>query len=137
MILSWRARRDPLEPRAVCAVGRAARALAAAALARSDEALGALCGVASEDAIVLLGDSEALPWADGVGYLGVDPEAPSLLVPTALAPSIPLALLERAALRIAETAPIAVLLSANQFLAVGSARPVARAALEAARKRLP
>lgn len=133
---SWSARLDPLAPRAVAATGSVARTLARATLSRDDDRLKALRGVAGEDVIVLLGDAEALPWVDGVVYLGVDLDAPSLLLPTALVPPAPLALFERAAVRLAGSTPVVVLPAAQRFVAVGTARPLSRSILEAVRDRL-
>jgi hypothetical protein len=126
--VSWAPRDEPLAPRAVAAAGPAARTLARRLLAEPDEALGALRGVAGEDVLVLLGEAEALPWADGVLYLGRDPRAPGLLLPTALAPDVPPDLLERA-LTARHPAPLAVL--PPRIVPVGAARPVARARLAA------
>ena len=38
--------------------------------------------------VVVLGATEALPWVDGVNYLGRDPDAPRLLLPTMLRPAV-------------------------------------------------
>ncbi|MCB9564908.1 MAG: hypothetical protein H6708_31365 [Kofleriaceae bacterium] len=46
--------------------------------------------------LAVVGDAARLPWVDGVAYLGRDLAAPSLLVPTTLAPDAPPALVERA-----------------------------------------
>lgn len=95
----WLPRPEPLAPAAAMATGAAVRRLAARLLWREDGALARLRGVAGPDLLLLLGPAEELPWIDGVSYLGVDPAAPALLLPTTLAPSVPPALLERALLR--------------------------------------
>ncbi len=77
--IGWRARTTVLEPRAVAAVGSVARALIAQ-LASAPRA--GLTGVASRDVAVILGERAQLPWLDGVEYLGLDPRAPRLLLPT-------------------------------------------------------
>lgn len=102
--VAWRPRAEPLEACAVFAAGQAALALRARMLA--DPEPGRLRGVATKDAMVLLGSD--LPWADGVVYLGRDPEAPALLVPTRLEPDVPIAIVERALLRQTSGAPLAV-----------------------------
>jgi hypothetical protein len=94
----WRLREPPLAPLAVVARGPVAQRLAARLLRREDAALGALAGVAGEGLLLLLGEADALPWEDGVEYLGRDPAAPRLLLPTRHAPDVPAALLERALL---------------------------------------
>jgi hypothetical protein len=131
--IAWRARPEPLAPIAVAARGAAAIALAARLGARGDEALARLRGVAGEEILVLIGDRDDLPWADGALYLGRDPAAPSLLLPTALAPDAPLPLIERAVIARAGRAspPFAVLVDPPAIAATGSARPVLRASLAA------
>ncbi|MFS8071489.1 MAG: hypothetical protein ACMG6S_34395, partial [Byssovorax sp.] len=96
-------------------------------------ALARLTGVAGPSLLIALGDGDALPWVDGVVYLGRDPRAPSLLVPTALAPNVPVALLERALLGRGEAlaALLAVLVDPPALVGVGAARPIERAALTA------
>jgi len=130
---AFRPRAVPLEPRAVAAHGPVAAALADRLLAMDDEALAKLSGVAGRALLIVLGEPVALPWVDGVLYLGRDLLAPSLLVPTALEPTVPLPLLERAILARAPSAavPIAMLcdarsLSATAIAATGTARPIQR-----------
>lgn len=132
MKLAWVARAEPLAPRAVAGRGPIARALARRLLALDDERLGALRGVAGKDLLVAIGEPDALPWIDGVVYLGVDPAVPSLLLPTALTPTFPTLLYERALLA-SEIGPppIAVLPEPPLVAPIGAARPIARAELEA------
>ena len=92
----WRARATPLAPAAMAAVGEAARVLGGRLLHRDDEALGRLEGVCGEHLLLLIGAEADLPWVDGVTYLGRDPAAPALLLPTAIEPSVHPRLLERA-----------------------------------------
>jgi hypothetical protein len=94
----WRPRLRPLKPVGVFARGPAARALAERLLARDDAALARLRGVAGDGLLALLGAGGDLPWTDGVSYLGRDPEAPLLLLPTTQEPAIHPRLLERALL---------------------------------------
>lgn len=131
--VEWIPRGEPLAPIAVAARGSVARALAARLARRDDAALARLTGVAGPSLLIALGESDALPWVDGVVYLGRDPHAPSLLVPTALAPDVPIALLERALLGRGEgiAAPIAVLVDPPALVGTGSARPIERAQLDA------
>jgi hypothetical protein len=62
----------------------------------SDSELAKLEAVASSRLVVVVGPSEALPWVEDVEYFGRDPEVSSLLLPTALAPSVPSAWLASA-----------------------------------------
>jgi hypothetical protein len=94
MKVRWGPRAVPLAPRAVYADGEAARALVRRLLAAPDEELARLRGVSAPDFVLVLGDD--LPWVDGARYLGTDPLAPALLLPTARAPSVSPALLARA-----------------------------------------
>jgi hypothetical protein len=130
--LQWRPRAEPLAPSAAAAWGPAAVALARRVLARDDEALARLSGVAGEEVLVLLGEPEALPWADGVLYLGRDPQAQTLLVPTNQEPSVPLPLVERAVrARWPEAGPCALLPAPGVLVPVGQARQLARDVLAA------
>lgn len=124
--ISWVPREPPLAPCAAVGRGAVARLLAARLLHRSDEQLTELSGVAGDDLLVVLGPEAALPWCDGVSYLGRGPGAPALLVPTLLEPSVPAGLLERALVRRFPAAgtPLAVLLGPDQVVELGHARPL-------------
>jgi hypothetical protein len=130
--IAWRPRAEPLAATALVAEAAAAASLRARLLAMTDPELAALRGAAGGDALCLLGDAAALPWVDGVEYLGQDLLAPSLLLPTAWEPTCHAALLARAWSRNAdEPAPWAVLRRSRRLLSVAAARPIARARLAA------
>jgi hypothetical protein len=130
--VTWCPRSAPLAALAVAGLGPVALALARRALAAEDQQLSAWSGVAGPHVLVLLGETDALPWVDGAMYLGRDPAAPSLLLPCALAPEVAPALLERALVaQAAAGTPLAVLPRSEQLVPVGAARPVAREALAA------
>jgi len=124
----WTPRDVPLTPVAVAARGSAARQLAYRLLALDEAGLARLQGVSGADVLLILGEQEALPWAPGVVYLGRDPEAPALLLPTTHAVSVPAALLERALLaHFRQVAPpLAVLPELRQVISGNQARPVCR-----------
>ncbi|WP_394824021.1 hypothetical protein [Pendulispora albinea] len=126
--VTFSARREPLEPVCVVGVGEIGRRLAQRVLANGDEALRALRGMATSEALVILGASESLPWVDGVQYLGQDAGAPRLLLPTQLRPSVPVDAFERALLRHAAKVapPLAVLLDPPRVISVAEARPLDR-----------
>jgi hypothetical protein len=127
----WLPRVEPLPPAAVAAVGAVAHALARRMLDESDEALAALRGVAGPGLLVVVGDAEALPWVDGVVYLGVDSRAKDMLMPTTAAPAIPVELVGRAlAARFPHATPSAVLPDSGLVVPLAGARPIVRAALE-------
>lgn len=130
--LRWIPRETPLSARAVAASGSSARALAHRLAALDDTALSALVAVANADLLVVLGEASALPWVDGVIYLGRDDAAPELLLPTALAPTVPPAVLE-ASVRtmVSRAAPIAVLPAQARLVPCGLARAIDRARLVA------
>ena len=131
--IGWVPRRLPLDPSAAFARGRAATALARRLLALDDAALAELRGVAGEGWLLVVGATDALPWADGVVYLGRDRDAPALLVPTAWSPDVPVALLERAlvARHALVSPPLAVLAGPPACVGAGEARPLERARLDA------
>jgi hypothetical protein len=124
-------REDLLEPVAAIALGAAARALADGLLRRSDEQLAALRGASGDGLLAVAGEGAVLPWADGVVYLGRDPAAPRLLLPTMLRPSAPLEAFERAIARRAapESAPWAILASPPVVFSLAAARPIERSHL--------
>jgi hypothetical protein len=125
--LTFHPRPTPLAPEMALAEGSAARRL----LCIEDAALARLSGVCAADLLAVLGAEADLPWVDGVRYLGRDPSAPALFLPTALAPAAPLPLLERALLAAASAggAPLAVLPEPLRVVPLGAARPVERARL--------
>ena len=82
--VKWQPRAEPLEPVGVVACDEVALKLASKMLHRTSEELSALSALTTERELVVLGQSEDLPWADGVCYVGRCPEAPALLLPTIL-----------------------------------------------------
>lgn len=60
------------------------------------ERLSEFQGVGTDSGLVLLAPEAELPWVDEVRYFGVDPAAPSLLLPTTRAPVVAVELVERA-----------------------------------------
>jgi hypothetical protein len=131
--IAFSPRKDVLDPVAAAGVGSVARALAARLLEMADDRLKLLRGVAGPDMLIVLGEGEALPWVDGITYLGRDPSAPSLLVPTARRPEVAMDVFERAIARRASplASPWAVLPDPPRVVSVADARRVERARLEA------
>jgi hypothetical protein len=130
--VTWSPRQEPLAALAVAGIGPVSLALARRALAADEKQLGAWSGVAGSGVLVLLGETDSLPWVDGAVYLGRDPSAPSLLLPCALAPEVAPALLERALVaHAAAGTPLAVLPRPGLLVSVGAARIVARETLAA------
>lgn len=84
LAVQWVPREPPLRPTAVAAIGEPAVRLVARLRAWS--AHRPWQGVAGPGWLVLSGDDP--PWVDGVSFLGRDPAAPRLLLPTH---SIPMA----------------------------------------------
>ena len=101
----FRPRPVPLVPCAALSTAHVTTALLAALLRTAPERLGRLEAARSRRTFLLVGPAAELPWVDGIEYLGRDPEAPALLVPTAVRPDVPMALFERALLRRARGAP--------------------------------
>lgn len=115
--LRWIEREPPLSPVAGLARGTA-RATWIAAL-RTRLQLG-WSGVGNASLIVVIG--EDLPWVDGVDWLGRDPRAPGLYLPTLLRPDLPLDLVARAALRAVGRAPVVLL--PDLLVPLEAARPL-------------
>jgi hypothetical protein len=82
--VGWAPRERPLRPVGVVASGRVAEALVERLLAQQDR--GEWRGVGGVGWVVVLG--EGPPWIDGGLFLGVDPAAPRLLLPTHSAPVV-------------------------------------------------
>ncbi len=133
--VTWRDRPVPLSPSAVVGLGAAAGGLLRRVSRSAPDALASFEGAAAPGVLVVLGEADRLPWADGVGYLGRDPRAPALLLPTALEPSVHPALLEQAIRRrLASSWRVAVLADPPRLISLASPRPLtpqALAALEA------
>lgn len=131
--VAWIAREPPLIPGVVVARDGVARKLARRLLRASDEDLARWRAVSGEALLAVMGERETLPWVDGVTYLGRDPAAPSLWLPTTLRPDVPVELFERALLaRTSHTSPPLALLVREDgvdLLSLAEARPLARAAL--------
>jgi hypothetical protein len=119
---------DALEALAVIGIGPAARALATRMLDESDDRLRKLRGVAAPGALVVLAPTDALPWADGVQYLGRHPSAPNLLVPTTLRPDVPLEVFEQAVLEREPRLlpPVCVVATPPRLISVNDALPIER-----------
>lgn len=128
--VKWHVRARPLTPICAVARGRIACTLAHRLLADDEATLSQLKGVAGPELLIVAGEADALPWVDGVTYLGRKAAAPSLLLPTTRVPSVPLPLLERALLAHSRMlAPIAVLLDPPAIASMSAARAIARESL--------
>lgn len=122
-------RGDPLPARAVAG----GKALAARLLARPDDELHQVQVVVCGALLVATGPFDLLPWADGATYLGSDPRAPALLMPTTLQPDVHPQLLERALRKKpgAAAGPLAMLPKTGQVVPLEGAAPPSRARLRA------
>lgn len=127
--IEWVRRAAPLAPCGLWAAGSSATQIATRLLRSTDEERAALTGVASDDTVVIIGPGSALPWADGVRYLGRDPDAPGLLMTTTVAPALPSALVLRALRRAGHAGLIAVI-QPETVVHLDDALPLDRAALE-------
>lgn len=135
--VTWVTREPPLVAGVALARDGAARKLAQRLLRASDEDLARWRGVAGEAIVAVMGERETLPWVDGVTYLGRDPAAPSLWLPTTARPDVPLELFERALLARAShvapplAPPLALLVHDHgvDLVSLAEARPIARAVL--------
>ena len=118
--MNWGDRAEPLRAGGALARGVARNALVRRLLALSDEALAGLSGVAGGDLVVVLGD---VPWADGVTWLGADPAAPGVWLPTNRVPMLPLGLVTQV---VARSATLPAVYVEGLIVPVGEARPLAR-----------
>lgn len=134
LFVRWVRRLAPLPPVAVAARGDAAKALVRRLLLDADSQLANLSLVAGARLVVARADSDTLPWVDGARYLGIDPEAPNVLLPTTRAPDVPVQLFERHLLSVhgGLRSPVAVLANGDSGLTLVSlsdGRPPTRAGL--------
>ncbi len=129
--VGWQDREPPLPPVAVCATGDAAVQLGRRLLREDPTVLSDLVGVGGPGLLCVAGSPDRLPWVDGVVYLGRDPAAPGVLLPTTMVPDVPVGLLARALLRKVEEHPIVVLPRDRRVFTMASARPLDRDLLEA------
>lgn len=133
--IAWIPRDVPLVPVAVVGRGPVARLLLDRLRALPDERLARLEGGSAESLAIVMGAADDLPWVDGVTYLGRDPAAADLVVPTTKAATAPAPLVEAALRRQAESAggpfagPFAVLLDPLTIVPLASLRRIDRAAL--------
>lgn len=125
--VSWTLREPPLTATAAVARGAAARRLAERLARLDDGALARLVGVAGDELVVVSG--EDLPWVDGVTYVGVDPSAPRLLLPTTRVPTVHPSLVEAALLERTKAAPPLVVLDDLLIISFANARALQRARL--------
>ncbi|HLM59814.1 MAG TPA: hypothetical protein VK308_03310 [Pyrinomonadaceae bacterium] len=127
--IHWQNRPDALAPCAMITSDAAALSLAEKLLSFDDEKLNSFQGVGAERMVLLTGDGESLPWANGAVYLGRDIQMPSVLLPTTLKPNIPLELFERALNeKFKALAPFVAL--PERIIPYGKAKTLSRRALE-------
>ena len=88
--IQWRRREVPLTPEAAVGVGPSAVSLAKRILQRN---ITTLQGVAGDNLLLVVGPPDTIPWVDGLVWLGRDPLAPALLLPTTQTPTVHPALL--------------------------------------------
>jgi len=132
--VAWRDRAAPLVPAAVLGLGPVASALGDRLDRMSDDELTKLEGAAGREALVVLGPADRLPWVEGAVYLGRDPQAPTLLLPTAIEPHVHPALLEAAVARqFAGPGLVAVVADPPRLVRVEAARALDRRRLAALR----
>jgi len=128
MRITFSPRDDVLEPAAVVGLGPTARTLAVRLMLLSDDRLGKLRGCACGSIVAVLGEAQDLPWADGVTYLGRNPDAPRLFVPAMLCPNAAMDVFERAIARRAGElpGPWAVLASPPRLFSLADAALINR-----------
>jgi hypothetical protein len=131
MRITFSPRDESLEPAAVAGLGPTARALIERLTLLSGNQLGRMRGCAGNSIAVVLGEAKDLPWVDGVIYLGRDPAAPRLLVPSMLRANVTMDVFERAIMRRAAAlpGPWAVLASPPRLFSVADAAIIDRSYL--------
>ena len=92
LAVGWRPLEPPRVPEAVLGEGASVAALAGRAADRLRTGA-ALRAATSDGVLLVVGEAQHLPWAEGVTYLGHED---GLLLPTALTPDVPVDLLGQA-----------------------------------------
>ena len=95
----WVCRSPALVPCAAVGWGRAAALLYDRLLHIDVEGQTRVQVAIGSDVIVVLGEVADLPWVEGIAYAAPSPDAPSLWLPTVLAPDIPADLLAQRFIR--------------------------------------
>jgi len=128
--VTFTARAEPLATLAVAGLGEHRRTLAARLAESPDDVLRRMSGVATPEAVVVLGPASALPWFDGALYLGA---RGGLLMPAWAEPDVHPALLEKALRKAMPQAPLGPLALLFTRLAepplvvpLAAARPLSR-----------
>ncbi|MCA9520162.1 MAG: hypothetical protein KC609_04295 [Myxococcales bacterium] len=132
LVLEWKPRPDPLAPLAALAEGDVTPRLRARLSRFGDEALTHVAGAQGDDWLCVIAERPRLPWVEGIQYLGRDPDASALLLPTTHRPNIPVALLQRILIhRFSQSLPpLALCIQSERVLALGCAVAIERGWLE-------
>jgi hypothetical protein len=109
--------------------GDAAYRLAFKLLTREDDFLLRIKGAARPDLIMLLAEKDDLPWVDGSHYFGIDPEAPSLFIPTHSRPSVSIGFVAKALLTPGQTGQYIISPEHDSVIPTGLACPLDRTLL--------
>jgi len=120
--ISWQAREIPLSPVALFVSLPQLPLLAQKLNSRFSDEILPFRAVYSANGFILLGEQEQLPWVPEIRYLGLDNEAPHLLLPTNLSPSLPLALIDRAIFTQVPDSPAAIIPGKRLLFPLAQAR---------------
>ena len=130
MKLTWMPRLIPLRPEAAIATGAAAQKISQLMLRYPVERLERLKAGGLGELLLVVGDEDDLPWAPGVSYLGRDPDAHQIYLPTNLQPNLPAILLEQSLRQAGKRLPLAVLPETMQLVTITNLLPLRREILE-------
>lgn len=102
--IQWRQSPAPLTPEGILVTGEQKQHLFECLAQMTSEQLATLRGSHNEHIALLIGPPESLPWLPVSGssdavYVGKNPLAPHLWLPTHLTPSVPIDLLDKAIIR--------------------------------------
>ena len=127
--LAWHAHSDAPPPAGLVATGAVAHAAVRALACRDAADLAGLSAVVASDVLVLLGQADRLPWADGVRYCAPAPDMPGLWLPTRLAPDLPADLVHGALQRRTGHAALLLWTDPDFVLPLDDAQPIDTALL--------
>lgn len=123
----WRAQPDPPPAQGAVGIGAVARALLDA-IERLDESVRAgLMLTANDEALVVTGAAQSLPWSEGVIYIAPRIDAPALWLSTVECPDLPLDLLQRAIARRHPQSPLLLLREPARIVPLHRAVPASAA----------
>lgn len=127
--ITWFKRKSPLPAKLAAAIGATSIKLGRRLLAYENNRLEQFKAVASHNLLIIASENSQLPWVDAIIYLGCDPAATQLYMPTLLKPNLAVALLQKRCLQLYQQSPLAILPATNQIVALQSLQTIDKSSI--------